>query len=146
MADELRMVDILEGIIEEEAQIKLANVQEAYKEDPQRMQLLGEALDFLKEASDKEEIPALDPSQALSMAVELVEEEMIKKEAEAWAEIGETCAGLLNELGVGPEEISKIASEEEADALGRLAARAYATHTTGEDYLGDLVEEVEEDE
>jgi hypothetical protein len=135
MADELRMKDILDGIIEEETQIKLANVQKAWEGDSERMALLDEALDLLKEAEDKGELPKMDSSQALSMAVEFVEQDMLQKEAAAWTEIGEECAILLNEIGITPEEIEKIATDDQADALGRLAARAYATYVTGEDYL-----------
>lgn len=132
----LRLTDILEGIVEEETQIKLANVEKAYADDADRVNLLDEALDIIKEASDKGDIPELNSSEALSLAVELVEAEMQEKEAEAWFEIGQVTAGLLNEIGITPDEISKVASDDDQEALGRIAARAYMTYSTGQDYLG----------
>lgn len=137
MSDNLRMIDILDGIVEEEATIKLANVENAYWEDQDRIDLFEEAIDFIKEASTTGELPELDASQAISLAVELVEDEMMEKEAEAWGEIGGICAELLEELGFDADELDKIASTEEgADDLGRLTARAYMTYVTGEDYIG----------
>ncbi len=132
----LTMKNILEGIIEEEAQTKLAAVGRYYEGDEEAFAMLDEALDLVKESEAKGEIPALDPSQALSVAVDIVEQERFAKEASSWAEAGETAAFLLNDLGITPEEIDKIAEAEDADALGRIAARAYATYVTGEDYLG----------
>ena len=132
----LSMKNILEGIIEEEAQTKLAAVERYYEGDEEAIAMLDEALDLVKEAEEKGDIPQLDPSQALSVAVDIVEQERLAKEASAWAEAGETAAYLLNDLGITPEEIDKIASPEDAESLGRIAARAYATYVTGEDFLG----------
>ena len=132
----LTMKDILDGVIEEEAQTKLAAVERYYEGDEEAFAMLDEALDLIKEASEQGEIPTLDPSQAISVAVDIVEQERLAKEASDWAEAGETVAYLLNDLGITPDEIDKIASEEDADALGRIAARAYATYVTGEDFLG----------
>jgi hypothetical protein len=132
----LTMKDILDGVIEEEAQTKLAAVERYYDGDQEAFAMLDEALDLIKEAQEKGEIPELDSSQALSVAVDIVEQERLAKEASAWAEAGETVAFLLNDIGISPEEISKVASEDDADALGRIAARAYAQYITGENFLG----------
>lgn len=132
----LTMKQILDGIIEEEAQTKLAAVERHYDGDAEAFAMLDEALDLIKEAEARREIPSLDPSQRISVAVDIVEQERLVKEASAWAEAGETVAYLLNDLGITPEEIDKVASEEDADALGRIAARAYATYITGQDFLG----------
>ena len=130
----LTMKQILNGIIQEETQMKLAAVEKRYAEFPEALDMLDEALDLIKEAEDAGEIPPLDASQATSVAVELVESEI---QMGLWKEAGETVAQLLDELGIDAEMIKEAAEDpDELDALARIAARAYATYQTGEDYLG----------
>lgn len=130
----LTMKQILNGIIQEETQMKLAAVEKRYAEFPEALDMLDEALDLIKEAEDAGEIPPLDASQATSVAVELVESEI---QAGLWKEAGETVAQLLDELGITQEMIKEAAEDpDELDALARIAARAYASFQTGEDYLG----------
>ncbi len=138
MSKNLTMKDILDGIIQEEAQLKLAAVQRYYGDDEDAFGMLNDALTLIKEAQDAGQIPPLDPSQAISVAVDVVETE---REAALWKEAGEAVAYLLNEIGIGPETIENIKTAEDADALGRIAARALATAQTGQDFLGLSEEE-----
>jgi len=135
------MKDVYDGIIESETQTKLANVQRRYADDPVRIELLDQSVDHVKTAMAQGELPAMNSSEVLSMAVELTEGIMMEKEAEEWNEVGLTVASLLQEhFDIGPDDIEKIASEEEADLFGRFCARVYATHVSGEDHLSDFLE------
>jgi hypothetical protein len=134
------MKDIYEEIIEVETQTKLANVQRRYEDDPVRIELLDKSVDHVKTAMTQGELPAMNSSEVLSMAVELTEGVMLEKEAEEWNQVGLTVSELLAEhFDIGPDDIEKIASEEEADMFGRFCARVYATHVSGEDYLSDFL-------
>lgn len=136
----LEMKDIYDGIIAAETQTKLANVQRRYADDPVRIEILDRSIDHVKTAMAQGELPEMNSSEILSMGVELTEAIMIEKEAEEWNQVGLVVSGLLKEhFGIGPEDIEKIASEEEADLFGRFCARVYATHVTGEDHLSDFL-------
>lgn len=133
----LRMKDYYDGIVEHETQVKLARVEQAWAEEPEKMQMLGEALDILKEACAKQELPELNSSEALSMGVELVEQTLLEKEAEEWNQIGEEVSALLKEAGVTEEDIAGITTEQDEDEFGRLCARLWAGKRDGVDYLAD---------
>jgi len=136
----LSMKDIYAGIIDAETQTKLANVERQYAEDPVRIELLDRSVDHVKTAMTNGELPQMNTSEVLSMAVELTEGIMLEKEAEEWHKVGLTVSELLQEhFEIGPEDIEKIASDEEADLFGRFCARVYATHVSGEDYLSDFL-------
>lgn len=130
----LRLSDIYNGLVEQETQVKLANIQRAWGEDAERMSALNEALDIIKEASDANTIPELNSSEVLSLAAELVEQAQMEKEAEEMYAMGEELSEILKEAGVTEEDIAAIQPEEEEE-FGRLCARLYMTAKTGEDYL-----------
>ena len=136
MADKT-MKEIYEGVINGEFQEKLAYVEKAYEGDADRQALLERATDLIKEATEKGDLPVIHPSAALSLAVELVEQTMLEKEAAAWEEIGTETGEYLARLGLTPEDVSKIASEEEAEEFIRLAARVWYSVKTGEDHVSD---------
>jgi len=134
------MKDIYDEIIEVETQTKLANVARRYSDDPVRIELLDKSVDHVKTAMAQGELPTMNSSEVLSLAVELTEGIMLEKEAEEWNQVGLTVSELLKEhFDIGPDDIEKIASEEEADMFGRFCARVYATHVSGEDYLSDFL-------
>lgn len=128
--------EIYEGLIEHETQVKLAAVEKAWAEDAERTGMLDEALDLLKEAQEKGEVPALNSSEALTMAVELVEQAMLEKEAEEWYNIGTEVADLLKEAGITEEDLAKVATPEDEEEFGRFCARLWLSAKTGEDLLG----------
>ena len=136
MADKT-MKEIYEGVINGEFQEKLAYVEKAYEGDTDRQELLERAVDIVKEATDKGEFPVLHPSAALSLAVELVEQTVLEKEAAAWDQIGTETGEYLARLGVTPADVEKIASPDEAEEFIRLAARLWYSVQTGEDHLSD---------
>lgn len=136
MADKT-MKEIYEGVIGGEFQEKLAYVEKAYEGDADRQELLERAVDIVKEATDAGELPVLHPSAALSLAVELVEQTMLEKEASAWDQIGTETGQALAMLGITPGDINKIASQEEAEDFIRTCARLWYSVQTGEDYLSD---------
>ncbi len=136
----LTMKDIYAGIVEAETQTKLASVQKQNADDPARIEVLDRSVDHVKTAIAKGELPEMNSSEVLSLAVELTEGIMLEKEAEEWNKVGLTVSELLKEhFDIGPEDIEKIASEEEADLFGRFCARVYATHVTGQDFLSDFL-------
>jgi hypothetical protein len=145
MADELSMQDIYEGVIEKEAALKLKNLEEAYKDDDARIEMLDQALDIVKKACADGELPELNSSELLSLAAELVEGEMMNKEAEAWFGHGETLALLLASKGVTEEDIEKIASDEEAETFGEACAELLSDYYAGR-YDPSAEEEKEEEE
>jgi hypothetical protein len=136
MADKT-MKEIYEGVINGEFQEKLAYVEKAYEGDTDRQELLERAVDIVKEATDSGDLPVLHPSAALSLAVELVEQTMLEKEAAAWEEIGTETGQALAMIGITPEDINKIASQEEAEEFVRLSARLWYSIQTGEDHLSN---------
>lgn len=131
----LRLKEIYDGLVEQEAQVKLANLQREWAEDTDKVTMLNDALDFIKEAQDKGEIPGLNQAEALTLGVELVEQALMEKEAEEWYKIGGEVADLLKEAGVTQEDLAKIATEEDEEAFGRYCARLWLTAKTGENYL-----------
>lgn len=80
-------------------------------------------------------------SQLVSVAAQMVEEQMAKEageaapaeapaaealteeEAKQLYEAGQTCGEALKVAGMTAEDLDKIASDEEFEALGRLAAQ-----------------------
>jgi len=132
----MELVDFYNDLVTKEAELKLAHVLEEYKEEPETLEAFDKTLGLVKQAQEQGKIPALNPSEAISVAVQLVEEEKLAQASEDWEKIGEEVAELLSEnFGITQEDIEKISSEEEADEFGRFCARLWATANTGENYL-----------
>lgn len=132
----MELMDVYNAIVEQETLVKIAHIQEAYKEDPEMLRLIDGTLDLLKKAQDEGKCPELSGSEALSVAVEIATEERTEKAAEDWEKIGEEVAQLLEEhFKITAEDIEKISTDEEADTFGRFCARLYASAKTGENYL-----------
>jgi hypothetical protein len=147
MADKLSMQSIYEGVIEKEASLKLKNLEEAYQDDENRIELLDQALDIVKQACADGELPELNASEVLSLAAELVEGEMMNKEAEAWFGHGETLAFLLASKGVTEEDIEKIATDEDAEDFGDACASLLSDYYAGKyDPEAETETETEEEE
>lgn len=136
MADKT-MKEIYEDVINGEFQEKLAYVEKAYEGDPERQALLERAVDIVKEATAQGSLPVLHPSAALSLAVELVEQTVLEKEAAAWEEIGTETGEYLARLGVTPADVEKIASEEEAEDFIRTCAQIWYSVKTGVDHVSE---------
>jgi hypothetical protein len=133
----MSLKDIYNDMITKEAEYKMDHVRELYGEDQERIQVFDRALDLLKEAEEKGTIRSLSPSEKISLAFEVTEEEMAEKDAEAWRQIGETVSELLrDEFDITKEDIEKM-SDEEAEEFGVFCARLYATAVTGDNYIGD---------
>jgi hypothetical protein len=129
------MKDFYDGIVEHETQVKLARVEAAWQEDPEKFKMLDDALDMIKQACDTNELPPMNSSEALSMGVELVEQTLLEKDAEAWEQVGNEVADLLKEAGVTEEDLAEVKTEEDEEAFGRFCARLWAGKRDGVDYL-----------
>ena len=155
--------DIYTASRDEEYQVKLAAVSEAY--DDERVALLDRAVDIVKQAEAAGEIPEQDACGILTLAVQLVEDacadagqekvasddddedddddekpkakkdkkaapkdkedaDLSKEAAEQVTAMGERIGQILAERGITAEDLEKIASEEEAETLGRYCAHA----------------------
>jgi len=137
-------------MLDQEYQTKLAAVSEAYEGDEVRLQLLGEAIDLVKQAEAAGEIPETTESSMLTLAVQMVEDHLAKeasaedvedaeeapeeeeaeeadldKEAAAHiATLADAAGYLLAERGITQEDLDKIASAEEAYQVGEYLACA----------------------
>lgn len=121
---------------------KVAALETAWKNDEVRIDLLNEALDIIKVAQEQGELPEMDGSQIIDLGVAMVEDSLTDAPAEvqetevtkeASAEeleqlnaLGEEVGSLLSEYGLEVDDLEKIASEEEAEELGRLCAQELA--------------------
>lgn len=132
----MELMDVYNTIVQNETLVKIAHIQEAYKEDPEMLRLIDGTLDLLKQAQTEGKVPELSGSEALSIAVEIATEERMEGAADDWEKIGEEVAQLLEEnFQITAEDIEKISSDEEADTFGRFCARLYASHKSGENYF-----------
>jgi uncharacterized protein YjgD (DUF1641 family) len=141
------LTEIYRGNQDREYQIKLAAVTEVYAEDEERIALLDTAVDLIKKAQEEGNLDAnMHSSDILTLAVQLVEDEFadvaeqekvaevatedtetLSKEAAAEVvAMGEAVGQVLAERGITAEDIEKIASDEDAEALGQYCAQIYA--------------------
>jgi hypothetical protein len=150
------LTDIYRDNQDREYQVKLASVTDAYSDDQDRLTLLDTAVDLIKQAQESGTLSAeMHPSDVLTLAVQLVEdefageeqekvaseayetdesntedfyegEELSKEAAEQVIAMGEAVGQILAQRGITAEDLEKIASEEEAEALGRYCAQIYA--------------------
>lgn len=124
------MVEVRAELEEQNFQNKLASVQEHLGDDPFVVETLDRAIDIVKEAG------LTDRNEILDMAVQMtvdyltgadgVEKLASDEEIEDAFVLGMECADVAFAAGVTVEDMSKIASAEEADAFGRLIGQAYA--------------------
>jgi len=144
---ETRLSNIVQALDQQEFQVKLAALEAAYDGDEIRQQLLDEAVDLLKVAEAQGEVAPMTDSGMLSAAAQLVEdhiaantepeeegeektaeyeeeeeEELSKEAAEELAELGALAGEALKVAGITEEDLEKVATEEESEQLGRLAA------------------------
>lgn len=120
--------EIYESRQDEALMDKLASVADAVGDNPEFVEALDSALDIVKEAG------VTDPEDQLDAAVELAvaylsgegEDAGFDKEAAAEEayELGKFAAFIAEQAGFDEEELSKIASDEEAEAFGRALAHA----------------------
>lgn len=147
---ETRMSEIVKTLDEREFNVKLAAIEEAYKADETRQAYFEKAVELLKTAEEKKEVEAMTDSQLVSVAAQMVEEQMAKEageaapaaeapaaeapateeakelteeEAKELYEAGRVCGEALKVAGMTAEDLDKVGSEEEFEALGRLAAQ-----------------------
>jgi hypothetical protein len=146
---ETRLSEIVARLDEQEFEVKLAAIEKAYEGDELRTQLFDEAIDLLKQAEVDGEVAPMTDSGMLSAAAQLVEdhiaahsepaeeedpektasaqegeeeEELSKEAQEELYELGALASGALELAGITEEDLEKVASEEESEQLGRLAA------------------------
>jgi hypothetical protein len=142
---EKRLSEIVQALDQQEFNVKLAAIESAYEGDEVRQQLLDEAVDLLKQAEANGEVAPMTDSGMLSAAAQLVEdhiaantedagdpektagaegadEELSKEAAEELAELGALASEALQAAGISQEDLEKVATEEESEQLGRLAA------------------------
>lgn len=136
----MRLSEVVQALDEQDFTVKLAAVEQAYKGDETRGQLFFQATEMVKEAEAKGEFGGpLTDSQFLSVCTQMVEdqiatpqdpagdeEELTKEASDEIYAYGALAAEVLAENGITQEDLEKVGSEEEADALGRMAARLVA--------------------
>ena len=148
----MTLSEIVQALDAQEFEVKLAAVEQAYQGDETRSQYFFQATEYVKEAEAKGEFGgSLGDSQFLSLCTQLVEEqiaedmaktasdnaddgtgeglgdeELTKEAQEELYAYGQLAAEVLAENGITAEDLEKVASEEEAEALGRAAARLVA--------------------
>lgn len=135
--------ETFEMIKQAEFESKLAALQELWAEDDgTRIELLDEALDMIKTAQVEGQLPEMDEAQILDLAVTevesyIAENQPIEKEAsedelQKTAELeqvhllGQLAGEVLAEEGLTVEDLEKVASEQEAEELGRYCAQRVA--------------------
>lgn len=139
---ETRMSEIVKELDEREFNVKLAAIETAYAADETRQVYFEKAVELLKTAEEAKEVEPMTDSQLVSVAAQMVEEQMAKEageaapateateaeelteeEAKQLYEAGQTCGEALKVAGMTAEDLNKVASDEEYEALGRLAAQ-----------------------
>lgn len=142
----MRLSEIVEALDTQDFTVKLAAVEQAYKDDEVRSQLFMQATELVKEAETKGEFNGpLSDVQFLNVCTQMVEdhiaqeggaektasteegaeggEELTKEASDELYAYGQLAAEVLAENGITTEDLEKVGSEKEADALGRMAAR-----------------------
>lgn len=139
---ETRMSEIVKELDEREFNVKLAAIETAYAADEKRQVYFEKAVELLKTAEEAKEVEPMTDSQLVSVAAQMVEEQMAKEageaapaaeaaeatelseeEAKQLYEAGQTCGEALKVAGMTAEDLDKVGSDEEFEALGRLAAQ-----------------------
>lgn len=152
----MTLSEIVQALDAQEFEVKLAAVEQAYKGDGVRGQLFFQATELIKEAEAKGEFGGpLSDSQFLSLCTQVVEDEVVamaktasdatgstapeagdeeltKEAQEDLYAYGQLAAEVLAENGITAEDLEKVASDEEAEALGRAAARLVAAKLDSE--------------
>jgi hypothetical protein len=132
--------EIRDASLQAEYQIKLAAVSEAYEGDEQRLTLLGEAIELVKQAEAVGEIAPTTESSMLTLAVELVEDHIAKEASDEYYEyyegeldkeaaahiatLAEAAGAILASRGITAEDLEKVASDEEMREIGEYVACA----------------------
>lgn len=150
----MRLSEIVQALDEQDFTVKLAAVEQAWEGDETRSQLFFQATAMVKEAEAKGEFNGpLSDSQFLAVCTQMVEnqvkemgkeagaggegseggEELTKEAADEVYAYGALAAEVLEENGITSEDLEKVGSEEEADALGRMAARLVAQKLDAEE-------------
>jgi len=111
---------------QEELMDKLASVAEVLGDDPEIVEAFDVALDLVKEAGVEDEGDQIDAAFELLVDELSDDEDEFDKEAEAEEayELGLIAAEVAADAGVDLEDLEKIASDEEAEDLGRMLAHA----------------------
>jgi len=111
---------------QEELMDKLASVAEVLGDDPEIVEAFDVALELVKEAGIEDEGDQIDAAFELLVDELSDDEDEFDKEAEAEEayELGLLAAEIAADAGVDLEDLEKIASDEEAEDLGRMLAHA----------------------
>lgn len=136
------LAETFELLKKAEFEAKLASLQEAWKDDEVRVELLDQALDIIKEAQDNKTLPELDEAQLLDLGVAMVEqslesEETVEKTAEKteseseemsdedFEKLAEAVGEILTANGLTKEDLESL-TEAEEEELGRFCAQELA--------------------
>lgn len=96
----------------DEYMYKVAAVKKAYGADPVLCQALNEAIDMIKVAQDKGELEPMLPSDALTLASRIVEDNIRQQQANALETLVKRAEEILVEKGIEDETIDKLAEAE----------------------------------
>lgn len=118
LVDELK--EMVDKTIEEEAQAKIANVNEAYKGDKVAQQCFLEAMDIVKEAEDKGEIERLDASNFITVSAKLADTMREERAKLATIALGEAAGEALAREGYDIAELGNLAGDEAKEASKML--------------------------
>lgn len=116
---------------------KIASVQEALGDDEVAISIFDRAVDMVKDAGVTDPYQVIDDAIDLTVAA-LTDEgssEKVAEEAPAidFGALGSAAAQVAHAAGITSEDVEKIASDDENEALGRLLAHCvWAELTPGE--------------
>lgn len=119
--------EIYEARKDEALMNKIASVADVVGDNPEFINTLSAAIEVVKEAGYTD--PEVQFDEAVKLTVAYLEngtESELDKEAAAEQayDLGAFAAAVAADSGITPEDLEKIASDEEAEEFGRALARA----------------------
>lgn len=107
-----KLSKMVDETIADETQVKIANVTEAYKNDPVAQQCFADAIEIVKKAEEAGEIEKLDTSNFVSVAAKLADI-MRAEEAERGTRVlGDAAGAALAREGFDLSKIAGVTGDE----------------------------------
>lgn len=107
---------------------KIASIGEALGDDQEAVQIFDAAIDMVKEAGYTDPNQIVDGALELTVAALSDGGEKVAHASEVdYEALGYAAAKVANFAGITSDDIMKIASDEESEALGRLLAHCVYT-------------------
>lgn len=134
MSDSLK--DALQARNDTRYQEKIAALEDVFSEDARALEVFDAAIDLVKEAGVTDRFQLIDDAIELTMLA-LDKEAAADADAEApadetageektasidYSELGAAAAQVAHAAGITSDEVEKLASDDENEALGRLLA------------------------